>query len=134
MFAVLYFMNSQLSLCFVFLSSLSKKETIILTTKLKSSAYQILATVKPCTKCASIKTIMAFIKIRKIPNVMIVIGSVSIMSSGFAKISSKAHTAATISAVTLLFTATPGSSQLAIMIASQVKNIFIRNFMFSFKR
>lgn len=75
---------------------------------LKSRACQKLSTLKPPTKCASIKIIHALIIKRNKPSVSIVAGNVSSTSSGFINASKKDNTTATISAVNMLLISMPG--------------------------
>ena len=97
---------------------------------LKSRAYQKLSTLKPCTKCASIKMMQALITKRNNPSVSMVAGSVSRISRGFINASSSDSTKATTIAVKkLLFTiSTPGSMYASINTLTVVISTFNKNF------
>lgn len=76
---------------------------------LKRRACQKLSTLKPPTKCASIKIMHAFITNKNIPSVRIVAGNVSSTNNGLINASNKESTTATISAVNMSLIKIPGS-------------------------
>ena len=75
---------------------------------LNNKACQKLSTLKPPTKCASIKIMQALITNRKIPSVSMVAGRVNNISNGFINESKNESTTATISAVNMLLISMPG--------------------------
>ena len=71
---------------------------------------------------------IALIKSRKIPNVIMVIGSVNMIKIGFTISLNSARTIATIKAVKNEVTATPGSKYPRMITASAVSKSFISVF------
>ena len=98
---------------------------------LNKSACQKLSTLKPPTKCASIKIMQALIIKRKRPRVRMVAGKVSNISNGFTNPSSKERTTATISAVNISLIKIPGSIYASIKTFTAHTNILSNHFCIS---
>ena len=78
--------------------------------RLKITAHQKLVTWKPSIKLAANNIIIALMTKRKSPNVRMVMGKVKMTKMGFTKKLSKLSTTATIMAVNMESTPTPGST------------------------
>ena len=78
--------------------------------RLKIMAHQKLVTWKPSIKLAAKRIIMAFITKRNSPRVRIVIGNVKITNMGFTRKLRRLSTTATMMAVIMESTPTPGNT------------------------
>ncbi len=78
--------------------------------RLKIMAHQKLLTWKPSIKLAAKRMIMALMTKRKSPRVNMVMGKVKMTKMGFTKKLSKLSTTATIIAVNMESTPTPGNT------------------------
>lgn len=100
---------------------------MIATSKLKRIADQKLSTVNPGTNAEARSTRIALITIKNNPSVIMVIGSVNKIRSGFKRALKTPSTNATRSAVQKLTTCTPGKIYEAMMtisaLASQLRSI-----------
>ncbi len=72
-------------------------------------AHHILVTSKPEIKCAAIRMMIALMTNKKSPKLSMVIGKVKMTKMGLTKKLSKLNTTATIMAVTMVSTPTPGN-------------------------
>jgi hypothetical protein len=95
---------------------------------LNKRACQKLSTLKPPTKCASIKIMQALITNRNRPSVRIVAGNVSNTNNGFTNPSNKESTTATIRAVNMSLIKIPGSMYASIKTFTAHTNILSNHF------
>jgi len=96
---------------------------------LNNNAYLKWSTVKPFTKCASIRIMHALITNRKRPSERMVAGSVNKINNGLMNESSRERTTATAIAVKISRMCTPGNIFARMKTFTVVINIFNRYFM-----